>query len=71
MLKVQRFPLRKKKKYTPLIGKGGATYVKQGALSFITLNFFDSLHYKPTTPDTVLRPGALYVHNMLFKFGAK
>ncbi|XP_026281540.1 galactose mutarotase isoform X2 [Frankliniella occidentalis] len=69
----------------PMIGKAGAKYIKHGAFCLETQNFPDAIHndrrpshellFYPTQerrfPNSVLRPGSLYKHNMVFKFGVR
>ncbi|KAE8741541.1 hypothetical protein FOCC_FOCC012925 [Frankliniella occidentalis] len=55
----------------PMIGKAGAKYIKHGAFCLETQNFPDAIHNERRFPNSVLRPGSLYKHNMVFKFGVR
>lgn len=55
----------------PVVGKGGAKYQKHGAFCLETQNFPDAIHHVGRFPDTVLRPGSVYQHNMVLKFGTR
>ncbi|KAK3920885.1 Galactose mutarotase [Frankliniella fusca] len=62
----------------PMIGKAGAKYIKHGAFCLETQNFPDAIHNvsilvksEGRFPNSVLRPGVLYKHNMVFKFGVR
>ncbi|XP_034248256.1 aldose 1-epimerase [Thrips palmi] len=54
-----------------VVGKGGAKYLKHGAFCLETQNFPDAIHHVGRFPDSVLRPGSLYQHNMVLKFGVR
>lgn len=49
-------------------GKAGATYNKHGGFCLETQNYPDAIN-QPTFPDSVLRPGSLYLHTVWYKFG--
>lgn len=52
-------------------GKQGAKYSKHGAFCLETQNFPDAIHNERRFPNSVLRPGSLYTHNMVLKFSAR
>ncbi|XP_052896369.1 galactose mutarotase isoform X2 [Anopheles moucheti] len=51
----------------PIQGKGGAKYCKHGAFCLETQNFPDAINHA-NFPSAVLNPGALYVHEVVYKF---
>ena len=53
----------------PVVGKGGATYGRRGAICLETQHFPDSPN-KPEFPTTVLRPGETFKSTTIFKFSA-
>jgi aldose 1-epimerase len=50
--------------------KGGAKYIKHGALCLETQHFPDSPN-QPSFPTTILKPGETYRHTTVYKFSAK
>lgn len=50
--------------------KGGAKYIKHGALCLETQHFPDSPN-QPSFPSTVLKPGETYHHTTVYKFSTK
>lgn len=50
--------------------RGGAKYVKHGALCLETQHFPDSPN-QPSFPNTILKPGETYRHTTLYKFGTR
>lgn len=53
-----------------IIGKGGTKYQKYGAICLETQHFPDSPNH-PDFPSTVLRPGAKFTSETIYKFSAK
>ncbi|XP_034482387.1 aldose 1-epimerase [Drosophila innubila] len=53
---------------TPVSGKQGAEYTKQGAFCLETQKFPDSVNHE-NFPSTILRPGEKYHHEVIYKFG--
>ncbi|KAL4713389.1 hypothetical protein ACJJTC_010374 [Scirpophaga incertulas] len=53
---------------SPIIGKGSATYRRHGAFCLETQKFPDAVHHT-NFPSAMLKPGDLYVHNVLYRFG--
>ncbi|VVD01675.1 unnamed protein product [Leptidea sinapis] len=51
-----------------LIGKGGVGYRRHGAFCLETQNYPDAVHHRDF-PDAVLKPGDIYTHKVVFKFG--
>ncbi|XP_071441129.1 galactose mutarotase-like [Hetaerina americana] len=54
----------------PLIGKGGAKYMRHGAFCLETQNYPNAVN-QPNFPNSVLTPGATYTHNVLYRFSTK
>ena len=54
----------------PVVGKGGITYQKYGAICLETQHYPDSPNH-PEFPTTELRPGAKFVSETIYKFSAK
>jgi len=52
---------------TPIPGKAGQQYSRYGAFCLETQHFPDSPN-KPNFPSTIIRPGEVYRHSMLFRF---
>jgi aldose 1-epimerase len=53
-----------------IVGKGGTKYQKYGALCLETQHYPDSPNH-PDFPSTVLRPGAKFTSETIYKFSAK
>jgi aldose 1-epimerase len=53
-----------------VVGKGGKAYHHRYAFCLETQHFPDSPN-KPEFPSTILRPGQIYRHTCIYKFGAK
>ncbi len=53
-----------------IVGKGGAKYQKYGAICLETQHYPDSPNH-PDFPPTVLRPGAKFTSETIYKFSAK
>jgi len=51
-------------------GKGGALYKKHAALCLETQHYPDSVN-RPNFPTTILRPGAVFYQESIYKFSAK
>ncbi|XP_070496494.1 galactose mutarotase [Chironomus tepperi] len=51
-----------------VIGKGGVHYLKHGAFCLETQKFPDAVHHD-NFPTTILNPGEVYNHEVIFKFG--
>jgi aldose 1-epimerase len=49
-------------------GKGGVHYLKHGAFCLETQKYPDSVHHE-NFPSTILNPGQIYKHQVVFKFG--
>lgn len=56
-----------------LAGKGGAVYPKFGGYCLETQLFPDSINHQgdPGWPEAILRPGAMYTHNMVHAFSVE
>jgi aldose 1-epimerase len=54
----------------PVVGKGGVTYQKYGAICLETQHYPDSPNH-PDFPTTVLRPGQKFTSETIYKFSAK
>ncbi|XP_030384945.1 aldose 1-epimerase [Scaptodrosophila lebanonensis] len=52
----------------PITGKAGASYVKQGAFCLETQKFPDAVNHS-NFPSVILRPGEIYGHEVIYKFG--
>lgn len=50
-------------------GKAGKVYQKHGALCLETQAFPDAVNH-PNFPSAIVRPGGVYLHDMLFKFSS-
>lgn len=53
-----------------LIGKGGVGYPRRSALCLETENFPDAPNH-PTFPSPILRPGEIYQHTLIHRFGVE
>jgi len=53
-----------------LKGKGGAVYKKHGAFCLETQKYPDSVNH-PNFPSSIVRPGEVYSHTVLYQFGEK
>lgn len=51
-----------------VIGKGGCHYLKHGAFCLETQKFPDAVHHD-SFPSTILNPGQIYKHDVIYKFG--
>ena len=54
----------------PVVGKGGLTYKKYGAICLETQHYPDSPNH-PEFPTTELRPGAKFISETIYKFSTK
>lgn len=52
----------------PIIGKGGALYKKHGGFCLEPQKYPDAVN-RPEYPSVIIKPGEIYSHNILFKFG--
>lgn len=52
----------------PIMGKGGAIYTKHGSFCLEPQKYPDAVN-RPEFPSIIVKPGEIYSHNMLFKFG--
>lgn len=52
----------------PIIGKGGALYKKHGAFCLEPQKYPDAVN-RSEFPSVLIKPGEIYSHNILFKFG--
>lgn len=52
----------------PIKGKGGACYKKNGAFCLEPQKYPDAVN-RAEFPSVIVKPGEIYSHNILFKFG--
>lgn len=55
---------------TGILGKDGKRYFRHGALCLETQNYPDAVNHA-NFPNSILRPGQLYLHTVCYKFGVK
>ncbi|KAF7390192.1 hypothetical protein HZH68_012049 [Vespula germanica] len=55
---------------TGILGKDGKHYFRHGALCLETQNYPDAVNHA-NFPNSILRPGQLYLHTVCYKFGVK
>lgn len=55
---------------TGILGKNGKRYFRHGALCLETQNYPDAVNHA-NFPNSILRPGQLYLHIVSYKFGVK
>lgn len=55
---------------TGILGKNGQRYFRHGALCLETQNYPDAINHE-NFPNSVLRPGELYLHTVSYIFGTK
>lgn len=55
---------------TGIVGKNGAQYFRHAAFCLETQNYPDAVNHK-NFPNSILRPGDIYSHIVVYKFGVE